>query len=211
MRRMFFNQKSRSKKEPLDLDITSLLDVLVILLVFLLKSYNASDLKLNLVKDLVVPNSDARTLGHHAVIVQVNSHKKLFINNKNIIFIILIFSFYFYPNMKANKLKEKTTQKEIVEKEIDTKIIEFNKKTLLVVPEVHPGPFYPIGSSNLPFELYNYFDLQRVHTILMLRKNFSKQGYQNMPHYLNDKIYLYKIVNQNQGHLIALLRRSDAL
>ena len=76
MRRMFFNQKSRSKKEPLDLDITSLLDVLVILLVFLLKSYNASDLKLNLVKDLVVPNSDARTLGHHAVIVQVNSHKK---------------------------------------------------------------------------------------------------------------------------------------
>ncbi len=84
MRRMFFNQKSRSKKEPLDLDITSLLDVLVILLVFLLKSYNASDLKLNLVKDLVVPNSDARTLGHHAVIVQVNSHKKLFINNKEI-------------------------------------------------------------------------------------------------------------------------------
>ena len=30
--------------------------------------------------------------------------------------IVLVFSFYFYPNMKANKLKEKTTQKEIVEK-----------------------------------------------------------------------------------------------
>ena len=36
--------------------------------------------------------------------------------------IVLVFSFYFYPNMKANKLKEKTTQKEIVEKEINTNI-----------------------------------------------------------------------------------------
>ena len=36
--------------------------------------------------------------------------------------IVLVFSFYFYPNMKANKLKEKTTQKEMVEKEIDTNI-----------------------------------------------------------------------------------------
>ena len=55
------------------------------------------------------------------------------------------------------KLFEDIFEKLSLEKEIDTKIIEFNKKTLLVVPEVHPGPFYPIGSSNLPFELYNYF------------------------------------------------------
>ena len=48
---------------------------------------------------------------------------------KNIIFIqlgllfigiVLVFSFYFYPNMKANKLKKKTIQKEIAENEIDT-------------------------------------------------------------------------------------------
>lgn len=81
---MFFNSKGKRKTEPMDLDITSLLDVLVILLVFLLKSYNASDLKLNLVKDLVVPNSDARKLGHHAVIVQVDSNKKLYVNSKQI-------------------------------------------------------------------------------------------------------------------------------
>tara|TARA_Y100000768_G_C23991451_1_gene693929 strand:+ start:4864 stop:5316 length:453 start_codon:yes stop_codon:yes gene_type:complete len=80
---MFFNGKKK-KKEPMDLDITSLLDVLVILLVFLLKSYNASNLKLNLVKDLVVPNSAARTLGEHAVIVQVDKNKRLFVNNKPI-------------------------------------------------------------------------------------------------------------------------------
>ncbi|MBD63851.1 MAG: hypothetical protein CME62_01480 [Halobacteriovoraceae bacterium] len=83
MKRMFFNGKKK-KKEPMDLDITSLLDVLVILLVFLLKSYNASNLKLNLVKDLVVPNSAARTLGEHAVIVQVDKNKRLFVNNKPI-------------------------------------------------------------------------------------------------------------------------------
>lgn len=80
---MFFNDK-RQKKEDMELDITSLLDVLVILLVFLLKSYNASNLKLNLVKDLVVPNSAARTMGEHAVIVQVDKNKQLYVNNKQI-------------------------------------------------------------------------------------------------------------------------------
>ncbi|MCP8313568.1 MAG: DUF2070 family protein, partial [archaeon] len=32
-----------------------------------------------------------------------------------------------------------------------------NMKIALVIPEVHPGPFYPIGSSNLPFYLQNWF------------------------------------------------------
>lgn len=81
---MFFNSKGRVKKEPMDIDITSLLDVLVILLVFLLKSYNASNLKLNLVKDLTVPNSDARKLGEHAIIVQVDKNKKIFVNKKQV-------------------------------------------------------------------------------------------------------------------------------
>ena len=88
MRRMFFKKSKREKKEDMDLDITSLLDVLVILLVFLLKSYNASDLKLNLIKDLVVPGSDARALGHTTVTVQVSREKKIFVNNKEIGFAV---------------------------------------------------------------------------------------------------------------------------
>ncbi len=32
-----------------------------------------------------------------------------------------------------------------------------NMKIALVIPEVHPGPFYPVGSSNLPFHLQNWF------------------------------------------------------
>lgn len=81
---MFFKKNKREKKEGMDLDITSLLDVLVILLVFLLKSYNASDLKLDLVKDLVVPNSAARLLGHTAVTIQISQDKTIYINNKKI-------------------------------------------------------------------------------------------------------------------------------
>lgn len=84
MRKMFFKKNKRVKKEDMELDITSLLDVLVILLVFLLKSYNASDLKLNLVKDLVVPSSAARVLGHTAVTIQVSKDATIFINNKKI-------------------------------------------------------------------------------------------------------------------------------
>lgn len=80
MRKRF--QRKREKKEPMELDITSLLDILVILLVFLLKSYNASNLKLNLVKSLKIPDSKARKLGSHSVIVQVDKDKQIWINNK---------------------------------------------------------------------------------------------------------------------------------
>ncbi len=78
MRRMFGKNK-REKKEPMEIDITSLLDILVILLVFLLKSYNASDLKLDLVKNLSVPDSKARKLGSHAIIIQVDKDNNIWI------------------------------------------------------------------------------------------------------------------------------------
>lgn len=81
MHRMF-GKKARRKSEPMDIDITSLLDILVILLVFLLKSYNASDLKLNLVKKLALPKSEVRKLGGHTVIVQVDQNKKVWVKNK---------------------------------------------------------------------------------------------------------------------------------
>ena len=76
--------RKREKAEIMELDITSLLDILVILLVFLLKSYNASDLKLNLVKDLVVADSKARKLGHHEVMIQVDKNQNVWHNNKKI-------------------------------------------------------------------------------------------------------------------------------
>jgi biopolymer transport protein ExbD len=83
MRKKRFNTRKKAKEE-LDVDITSLLDILVILLVFLLKSYNASDLKLEVAKNINLPNSKSEQLGNMAVIVQVSAEKDLWINNTKI-------------------------------------------------------------------------------------------------------------------------------
>jgi biopolymer transport protein ExbD len=72
------------KREPVDVDITSLLDILTILLVFLLKSYNASDLKIDLVKNLEVADSQSRAMTNFAPVIQINKDAKVFVNNKEI-------------------------------------------------------------------------------------------------------------------------------
>jgi biopolymer transport protein ExbD len=74
----------RRNKEALDVDITSLLDILTILLVFLLKSYNASDLKLDLTKGLEMAESSSQYMTRFAPVIQVNTQSKVFLNNKEI-------------------------------------------------------------------------------------------------------------------------------
>jgi len=81
MKKKFHRHKER---EAVDVDITSLLDILTILLVFLLKSYNASDLKLDLQKGLDMADSDARAMTRYAPVVQVNKAAQVFLNNKEI-------------------------------------------------------------------------------------------------------------------------------
>lgn len=81
MKKKFTRHKER---EAVDVDITSLLDILTILLVFLLKSYNASDLKLDLQKGLDMAESDAKALTRYAPVIQVNKEEKVFLNNKEI-------------------------------------------------------------------------------------------------------------------------------
>ena len=81
MKKRFARKRER---EAVDVDITSLLDILTILLVFLLKSYNASDLKLDLQKGLEMADSDARAMTRFAPVVQVNKEAKVFLNNKEI-------------------------------------------------------------------------------------------------------------------------------
>lgn len=76
--------KKMNKKEPLDVDITSLLDILVILLVFLLQSYSASDLRVDLVENLSLPGSVSQDLGEMAIIVQINREQKIWVNNEMI-------------------------------------------------------------------------------------------------------------------------------
>ncbi|MCO4794956.1 MAG: biopolymer transporter ExbD [Bacteriovoracaceae bacterium] len=83
MRSKKFQRLGRMKnKEPMEIDITSLLDILVILLVFLLKSYSASELKLELAEALTLPESRSESLGTDTIVVQVNKERKIFVNNK---------------------------------------------------------------------------------------------------------------------------------
>ncbi len=81
MKRKFHRHKDR---EAIDVDITSLLDILTILLVFLLKSYNASDLKLDLQKGVDIADSDAREMTRYAPVIQVNKQAQVYLNNKEI-------------------------------------------------------------------------------------------------------------------------------
>ena len=71
-------------REGVDVDITSLLDILTILLVFLLKSYNASDLKLDLTQGLEMAQSESKAMTRFAPVIQVNKETMVFLNNKSI-------------------------------------------------------------------------------------------------------------------------------
>lgn len=68
-------RKRRPKSEAMEIDITSLLDILVILLVFLLKSYNSSGVVLNVPKGIELPTSTSSSLNTAAVIIQVSADK----------------------------------------------------------------------------------------------------------------------------------------
>lgn len=78
MKRMF---RRRKKAELVDLDITSLLDILVIMLVFLLMNYNASDLKLELVPNLEMAPSESQRITHYAPVVQLSGDEVITVDN----------------------------------------------------------------------------------------------------------------------------------
>lgn len=81
MKKKFARKRER---EAIDVDITSLLDILTILLVFLLMSYNASDLQLDLTKNLDLADSNAQELTKFAPVLQVNKEAIVFLDNKPI-------------------------------------------------------------------------------------------------------------------------------
>lgn len=119
MKKKKFSNFRKRKKKDLDVDITSLLDILVILLVFLLKSYNPTDLKLEVVKNLTLPHSDAKDLGNKAIIVQVNKDRKVFVDHKEIGYIDSLSSSTISPLLE--KLKEYKKQEEESIKEMETR------------------------------------------------------------------------------------------
>lgn len=85
MRKRSIRDRVRRKKtSPVDLDITSLLDILVILLVFLLKSYNSSGIIFNVPEGIKLPISESRSVNTAGVIIQV-SPAKIWVDDKVIL------------------------------------------------------------------------------------------------------------------------------
>lgn len=75
------NRGRRRKTPMLDIDITSLLDILVIMLVFLLKSYNSSGVTFNIPKNITLPLSASQSLNNMGVNIQV-SPTNIWVDNK---------------------------------------------------------------------------------------------------------------------------------
>jgi len=69
------SRKRRDKKEPIDIDITSLLDILVILLVFLLRSYNSSGVTLTIPKGIELPKSKSASINTAGIMIQASKDK----------------------------------------------------------------------------------------------------------------------------------------
>jgi biopolymer transport protein ExbD len=76
--------KKRVKRKSFDLDITSLLDILVILLIFLIKSYNSSGVTLNIPEGIELPKSESANINTAGVIIQV-SKDKIWVDSKTIL------------------------------------------------------------------------------------------------------------------------------
>lgn len=79
-----FSGNVRRKKSFDEFDITSLLDILTILLFFLLQNYNAAELKLDVVGRLDVAESKMIMLGQEALIIQVDKDQNIYIKNEKL-------------------------------------------------------------------------------------------------------------------------------
>jgi biopolymer transport protein ExbD len=78
------NRRGKKSGGAIDVDITSLLDILTILLVFLLQSYNSSGVVINVPKEIEIPKSSSETLNTFGVNVQV-SKSQIWVDDKEVV------------------------------------------------------------------------------------------------------------------------------
>jgi len=71
----------KNKRLDNEIDITSLLDVLVILLFFLVLNYNPTDLEISPVSNVKIPLSLNREYGNRAVLIQISKDKDFYIGS----------------------------------------------------------------------------------------------------------------------------------
>ncbi len=77
------SRRGRKGAGAFDIDITSLLDILTILMVFLLQSYNSSGVVINVPKEIEIPRSSSETINSFGVNIQV-SKSQIWIDDKEI-------------------------------------------------------------------------------------------------------------------------------
>lgn len=76
--------RGKRKETVFDIDITSLLDILTIMLVFLLQSYNSSGVIINVPKEIELPRSSSETLNNFGVNIQV-SKTQIFVDDAEVV------------------------------------------------------------------------------------------------------------------------------
>jgi putative membrane protein len=70
------------------------------------------------------------------------------------------------------------------------------KKAIIVLPGVHPGPFYPIGSSNIPADIFT--GLKTEYIVPMIVHSMSDHGL-NLPSKSQVERYVLELKNQNES------------
>lgn len=76
--------RGKKREQVFDIDITSLLDILTILLVFLLQNFNSSGVIINVPKDIELPRSQSESLNNFGVNVQV-SKTQIWVDDKEVV------------------------------------------------------------------------------------------------------------------------------
>jgi biopolymer transport protein ExbD len=77
--------RTRGKKNQVfDIDITSLLDILTILLVFLLQNYNSSGVVINVPEGIELPRSESESLNNFGINIQVSANQ-IWVDDKEIL------------------------------------------------------------------------------------------------------------------------------
>lgn len=77
-------RRAKKKQGVFDIDITSLLDILTILLVFLLQSYNSSGVIINVPKGIELPRSASESMNNFGINIQV-SKTQIWVDDKEVL------------------------------------------------------------------------------------------------------------------------------
>ncbi|MDH2901327.1 MAG: DUF2070 family protein [archaeon] len=88
-----------------------------------------------------------------------------------------------------------TSKELIIESRMLTISSSEQRKAIIIVPGVHPGPFYPIGSSNIPADIFARLKSNEV--IPMVVHSMSDHG-MNLPSKTQVERYVSELKDQNE-------------